>query len=115
MEEQIKKYEPDIILLENISLEGRGLVNVSTFQKLAQVQGAMMMTAQAHGIEAKLIYPSEWRAKCNFLKGEDKHRDNQKRIAQQWVLQMFNKKCTQDEADAICIGYSEVGNEMMSW
>lgn len=41
----------------------------------------MMMTAQAHGIEAKLIYPSEWRAKCNFLKGEDKHRDNQKRIA----------------------------------
>lgn len=31
MEEQIKKYEPDIILLENISLEGRGPVNVSTF------------------------------------------------------------------------------------
>lgn len=115
MEEQIKKYEPDVILLENISLEGRGPVNVSTFQKLAQVQGVMMMTAQAHDIEAKLVYPSEWRAKCNFLKGEDKHRDNQKRIAQQWVLSTFNKKCTQDEADAICIGYSETANEMMTW
>ena len=115
MEGHIKKFEPDLILLENISMEGRGPNNVNTFQKLAQVQGAMMMTAQKHGIDHKLVYPNEWRSACNFLKGEDKHRDNQKKIAQQWVAQTFGRKCTQDEADAICIGYSEAMNEMVAF
>lgn len=53
-----------------------------------------------------LVYPTEWRKTCNFLKGQDSKRDSQKKIAQQWVLNTFNKKCTQDEADAICIGWS---------
>lgn len=52
-----------------------------------------------------LMYPSEWRKACNFLKGQDNKRDSQKKIAQQWVMDTYNKKCTQDEADAICIGY----------
>ena len=52
-----------------------------------------------------LLYPSEWRKSCNFLKGNSAKRDAQKKIAQDWVLKTFNKKCTQDEADAICIGW----------
>ena len=31
MEGHIKKFEPDLILLENISMEGRGPNNVNTF------------------------------------------------------------------------------------
>ena len=65
----------------------------------------------------KLVYPSEWRKNCNFLKGNDKHRENQKKIAQQWVLETYGKKCIQDEADAICIGYSEINavDDKIEW
>jgi hypothetical protein len=54
----------------------------------------------------ELSRPTEWRATCNLLKGQDKHRENQKKVAQEWVREKFNKVCTQDEADAICIGYA---------
>ena len=33
-------------------------------------------------IDYKLVYPSEWRKECNFLKGNDLKRENQKKIAQ---------------------------------
>ena len=110
IEQIIDKYKPSLILIENIQMQQLGGrdSNISTFQKLAQVQGALMKTCVEKKIPYKLVYPTEWRKECNFLKGNDKHRDNQKKIAQEWVMQTFNKKCTQDEADAICIGYSEV-------
>lgn len=100
---KIRECEPDLIILENIQQE-RG--NVSVFQTLAWVQGALMMVAQEFGIKCELVYPSDWRSECGLLKGLPKDRANQKRLAQAWVLEKFNKKCTQDEADAICIGYS---------
>lgn len=56
-------------------------------------------------ISFTLVYPSEWRKACNFLKGNKTDRTSQKKIAQQWVLSTYNKKCIQDEADAICIGW----------
>lgn len=103
IESKIDEYEPDIIVIENIQLQQN---NVDTFQKLAWVQGAILQICINRKIEYKIVKPSEWRAQCNFLKGNDKHRDNQKKIAQEWVKATFNKKCTQDESDAICIGYA---------
>ena len=81
--------------------------DVATFQKLAQVQGALMALCVENEIDYKLVYPSEWRKECNFLKGNDLKRENQKKIAQQWVKDKYDMKCTQDEADAICIAYAE--------
>lgn len=115
----IDKYHPDLIAIENIQLQqiGSRESNIQTFQKLAQVQGALMHLCVINKIEYKLIYPSEWRKVCNFLKGNDKHRDNQKKIAQEWVLENYHKKCTQDESDAICIGYAEMKNvnNVLEW
>lgn len=101
---KIEEYEPTLIVLENIQLQHG---DVATFQKLAQVQGGIMALAAEYKIPYRIIYPSDWRADCAFLKGHDKHRENQKKIAQEWVKNTYNKKCTQDEADAICIGYSQ--------
>lgn len=98
----VEKYHPDLIVIENIQLQQ----NVEMFQKLAWVQGAILVLTQELNIPYKLVYSSDWRADCNFLKNQDKKRENQKKIAQQWVLETFNKKCTQDESDAICIGYA---------
>lgn len=107
----ILKYKPDEIILEDIQMQGM-VNNVSTFQKLAWLQGALIETCLIANVPVKLIRPSEWRAVCNLLKGQDKHRENQKKVAQEWVRNKFNITCTQDEADAICIGYASAGNEM---
>lgn len=103
VKKKIEEYHPDMVIIENIQLQQ----NVEMFQKLAWVQGALMTVCNEMKVPHKLVYPSEWRKNCSFLKGNDKHRENQKKIAQQWVMETFNKKCTQDESDAICIGYSE--------
>lgn len=104
IESKIKEYEPDLIVLENIQLQHG---DVQTFQKLAQVQGGILALIARYKIPYRIIYPSDWRADCDFLKGRDKHRENQKKVAQEWVKNKYNMKCTQDEADAICIGYSQ--------
>ena len=99
----INKYDPDLVVFENIQLQNRN-VGVDTFQKLAWVQGAIISVLEEWDVKYKIIYASEWRKSCDFLKGNDKHRNEQKKIAQQWVKDTYNLKCTQDEADAICIG-----------
>ena len=99
----ISEHEPDKVIIEDIQMQ---VNNVSTFQKLAWLQGAIIETLIQLNMPFELSRPSEWRAVCNFLKGQDKHRDNQKKLAQTWVREVFNQICTQDEADAICIGYA---------
>lgn len=99
----ILQHHPDKVVLEDIQMQ---VNNVSTFQKLAWLQGAIIESCWKINMPVELSRPSEWRAACNLLKGQDKHRENQKKIAQQWVMNQFGKKCTQDEADAICIGYA---------
>ena len=91
--------------------------NVSTFQSLAQLQGALIETAYREGIAFQFLRPTEWRAICHFLKGKDNHREEQKKIAQKWVADTYGKKCTQDEADAICIGYAatKTVKDEMNW
>ncbi len=110
----ILKYHPDKIVLEDIQMQ---VNNVSTFQKLAWLQGALIETCWNIGMPVELLHPSEWRAACNLLKGQDKHRENQKKVAQEWVRKKFNKICTQDEADAICIGFaaSQTADNELNW
>lgn len=107
IQEKIESEDVDFVVIENIQLENKNnpVQNIATFQKLAWVQGAIMELCNDMDVPFTLMYPSEWRKACNFLKGQDNKRDSQKKIAQQWVMDTYNKKCTQDEADAICIGY----------
>ena len=109
----IDHYAPDKLVIENIQYQN----NIATFQKLAQLQGALIEIAWQHNLPCEILAPTEWRAVCNFLKGNEKNRQAQKKIAQQWVYQQFGKKCTQDEADAICIGYAadKVASNELNW
>lgn len=109
----INKYNPNIIYIENIQLQKDESYNigVDTFQKLAQLQGAIILLCSYNNIEYHLVYPSEWRKSCNFLKGNDKKRQSQKKIAQEYVRQQYNVDCTEDEADAICIGIHAISRE----
>lgn len=94
------------LVIENIQLEQGVGNNVATFQILAQLQGILHYVAFINNIPCYMLRPSEWRSRCGFLKGQKQTRQQQKKIAQEWVLKQYNYKCTQDEADAICIGYA---------
>lgn len=101
----IIKYKPDKIVFEDIQMQGM-INNVQTFKALAQLQGAIVEICYQQKIPYEIISPNEWRSACKLLKGQAKDRNSQKRAAQSWVRERFGKVCTQDEADAICIGYA---------
>lgn len=103
----IKEWEPDFIGLENIQLQKYGTkatdVQVKTFQTLANLQGVLTDVAFEAKIPTDKVYPSEWRSYCGINDGET-HRDAKKKAAQAKVKIWYDMDCTEDEADAICIG-----------
>ena len=103
----LKEWEPDFVGVENIQLQKYGIkaadVQVKTFQTLANLQGVLMDTIFEACIDSQLVYSSEWRSYCGINDG-DQHRDPKKKQAQAKVKIWYNMDCTEDEADAICIG-----------
>jgi len=67
-------------------------------------------------IDHDLVYSTVWRQYCNV--GSERGRENKKKLAQAKVKEWYNQNCTQDEADAICIGkyfVSKLKNSKSSW
>ena len=103
----LKEWEPDFVGIENIQLQKYGAkatdVQVKTFQTLANLQGVLLDTVFEAAIDCDLVRPSEWRSYCGINDG-DAHRDAKKKAAQAKVKIWYDMNCTEDEADAICIG-----------
>ena len=103
----IKEWEPDFIGLENIQLQKYGVkatdVQVKTFQTLANLQGVLLDVIFEAKVQHDTVYPSEWRSYCGINDG-DTHRDAKKKAAQAKAKVWYDMDCTEDEADAICIG-----------
>lgn len=100
----IDKWQPDFVGLENIQLQsfGQGQYQVELYRVLANLQGVLLNTLYNKNIDHDLVYPASWRNFCDV--GDNKGRENKKKAAQEKVRQWYNVECTQDEADAICIG-----------
>ena len=114
----IQNWEPDFIGLENIQLQAynRNNYQVETYRVLANLQGVLVDTLFEACIDYDLAYSATWRNYCNV--GDDKGRENKKKAAQEKVKLWYNQNCTQDEADAICIGkyfVSKLKNNKSSW
>ena len=117
----IKEWQPDFIGLENIQLQKYGAkatdVQVKTFQTLANLQGVILDTIFEAKIEHDIVYPTEWRSYCGVNDG-DTHRDAKKKAAQAKVKVWYDMDCTEDEADAICIGkyfYGKLKSSKVTW
>ena len=100
----IDEWEPDFVGVENVQLQtyGHNQAQVKTFQTLANLQGVILDTLFEKCIDHDLAYSTEWRKYCNV--GEGTGRENKKKQAQDKVQLWYGQLCTQDEADAICIG-----------
>lgn len=99
----LEEWQPDFVGLENIQLQGfNGFQNVEMYRALANLQGVLIDTIFEACIDHDLVYSSSWRKYCNV--GDDKGRENKKKAAQEKVKLWYGQDCTQDQADAICIG-----------
>lgn len=115
----IEEWEPDFVGCEHIQLQAYGGSNkmqVETYRILANLQGVILDTLFEACIDHDLVYATEWRKYCGV--GEGTGRENKKKQAQDKVKLWYDQDCTQDEADAICIGkyfVSLLKHQKSSW
>ena len=81
--------------------------NMSTYRKLAMLQGVFVYAFLEQDIPYQIIESSKWKSLCG-IKG--RKRQEQKENAILFVKNKFNIDVTSDEADAICMGWSVVNN-----
>lgn len=104
LQQMIDQHHPDVIGLENIQLQefSKGRFQVELYRALAQLQGVLLDVIFENCIDHDLVYSGVWRKYCGINEGTG--RENKKKAAQDKVKTWYNIDCTQDEADAICIG-----------
>ena len=112
IEKIIKEYNIEFVIFEDIQLQSNVQNNISTFKILSEVFGVIYELLTEMKIPNKSILAVTWKSK---LKIKGKTRQEQKKSAQSFVLEKYNIKPTQDEADAICIGLSEILNQNFDW
>lgn len=97
------KYNPNFVVFENVQFQK----NYGTFQQLSQLQGVLMSLLFERNIGFHMIEPTAWKAFCG-VKG--KKREEQKANAIQIVKDKYNLSVSEDEADAILIGFWAINN-----
>ena len=102
----INTWKPDYIGLEGIQLQegvaGGPKMGVTTFQALARLQGVLMDTCYEMKIPFEICATNTWRNKCG-VKGRT--RPDRKRSMQNLAKQWYDVTLSEDEADAVGIGY----------
>ena len=98
----ISDFAIEAIIYEDIQLQESANNNVDTFKKLASVHAIISELAVDLAIPAQSVYSTTWKSGVG-VKGAN--RTAQKKAAQDWVENKFNIRPTEDECDAICIGW----------
>lgn len=101
--ELIDKIKPSFIVFEDIQFQQ----NYGTFKQLAQLQGILMAKLFKLDIGFQIIEPSAWKSFCG-IKG--RKREEQKKNTQAFVKMMYKIDASEDEADAIGIGFWAINN-----
>ena len=97
--DKIAEIKPDVVVIENIQSQG----SVATVISLARLQGFILGWCYVHGINTKIIGPSEWRAVLDFRQGPGVKRAELKSQSIGYVLDKFDLDLQEDEAEACCI------------
>lgn len=93
---QLQQYEP------NGGKRQSKDMGVTTYKKLAHVQGALLSLLEDKNIKYYIVSPASWKSACGI---GGKYRDDQKAYAQKFARETYGLDPTQDEADAVCIGH----------
>ena len=95
------------VILEDIQMQGNVVNNVQTFKALAEVFGVISELLVDMNIPQTAVLASSWKSALGI---RGRARAEQKRAAQDWVINTYGVKPTQDECDAICIGAHKFKN-----
>lgn len=108
----IKEYDIDTVAFEDIQLQNNVVQNVKTFKMLAEVYGVIEETLKEIEIDYYIVPPTVWKA---TVKIAGKGREKEKLLAQKYVAETYNMQCTEDEADAACLGTHVIKLESSSF
>lgn len=116
----IRSWKPDYVGIEGIQFQEEGggqKMGITVFQTLARLQGILMLTCHEEDVPYEVCSTNTWRHTCG-VKG--KSRTDKKRSMQLLVEQWHKIKVSEDEADAIGIGYHLVNfiqknTEVTNW
>lgn len=100
----LEAMKPDYVMIEDVYVG----VNAQSIITITRYQGLIMGFCNCHNIPSELILPTTWRKILGFTQGRNTGRAQLKKQAQEYVQRHFDLNVTQDEADAICIGYAAV-------
>lgn len=99
----IEEYDIDEIVFEDIQLQdvnGNKETGIKTFKVLAEVFGVLHELCSEIKMPYTAVLPIKWKA---HFKIAGKGRAQEKKMAQAYVEKNCNRKCTEDEADSLCI------------
>ena len=99
----IEEYDIDEIVFEDIQLQdvnGNKETGIKTFKVLAEVFGVLHELCSEIKMPYTAVLPIKWKA---HFKIAGKGRIQEKKMAQAYVEKNCNMKCTEDEADSLCI------------
>ena len=98
------EYDIDEVVFEDIQLQemnGSREVGLKTFKILAEVFGVVHELLTELQMDYTIVPPIVWKA---TFKIAGKGRAKEKKMAQEYVFNTYGIRCTEDEADATCIG-----------
>jgi Holliday junction resolvasome RuvABC endonuclease subunit len=100
----VNTYNIEFVSIEDIQKQ----VNIKTYKDLAHLQGFLISWLYENNIPYEIVPPATWRQYCK-IKGKD--RKQKKANAQLFVKNKFGIDASEDEADAIGIGWYTVNNK----
>ena len=95
-------FKPDLIVMEECLMT----TNIKTVKLLSYLAGAIISWAADNKVEFKFQLPSEWRKRIGLAQGPKKKREELKQEAIDLVKKKFGIDATDDESEAILLGYS---------
>lgn len=105
--ETVHDIKPDLVGIEHIQLQvykgayQQSQAQVEVYRKLANLQGVILDAMHELQIPCELVNSSAWRS---YLSIDGQYREQKKKATQNKVKLLYDIDCTEDEADAICIG-----------
>lgn len=101
----IYKFKPSIVVIEMTSVPR----NVQAQRYLTMLLGMVYTICLENYIEFVMLRPTEWRKMANTDNVKiGRKREEMKQWSMDLVENLFNKKVTDDESDAILIGYGYI-------
>ena len=108
----INEHDIDTVAFEDIQLQNNVVQNVKTFKMLAEVYGVVEETLKEIEMDYYIIPPVVWKSTIGIA---GKGREKEKPLAQKYIVDTYGITCTEDEADAACLGTHVIKKEKESF